>query len=287
MIACDLGSNSFRVVEIDCVSKERICEFEKIVKTAHGIIQSGKIDKNAQQRIIQAINEAKKQFDLINAYAVTTAAMRKATNAYEVLKNIKEQTGVKFKIIDAKMEAKYTKIAVENRLHLENIYPKSYMLMDLGGASTELIFDDFDKSFDIGIVTMVDKYPLSSIKDGIKKEFVKIREFAKTVKKPQTFVATAGTPTTIVAFLKGMDYEHYDYRLVNGTILTVKDIQVVLQKLLALSFDERKRWVGVGRDDLIIAGILIFKEIIEIFGFTQAVIIDDGLREGVALSMCR
>ena len=278
MIACDLGSNTFRVVEIDCATKVRLKEFEKIVRTAEGIASSGKINDKAIQRVIAAVDEAKELFDLKDAKAVATAAMRKATNSDEVLSRIFNKTGLKIEIIDAKEEASYVREAVEAYLDEE------YIIMDLGGGSTELILKDEDVSFDIGIVTMVDKYDF--IKEGIKKEFVAIREFAKSVKKPQTFVATAGTPTTVASFLQGFDYENYDYKKINGTILTTVQIEDALKQLLEMSEEERIRWVGTGRADLIVAGILMFVEIVNIFGFDEVLVIDDGLREGVALSLC-
>lgn len=279
MIACDLGSNTFRVVEIDNVTKERIAEFEKVVKTAEGITHSGKINEEAVRRVISAIHEAKELFDLSDAKAVATAAMRKASNRDEVLREIFEATGLDIEIIDGKQEANFVRVAIENRLDTCD----SYVVMDLGGGSTELIFKEFDHSFDVGIVTIVDKYSLKNIKEGIEKEFGQIREFAKNVEKPQIFIATAGTPTTVAAFLKGMDYNSYDYKKINGTILTIDQIDSALLQLLEMTEVDRIRWVGVGRDDLIIAGILMFKKIVEIFGFSEVVVIDDGLREGVAL----
>ena len=106
------------------------------------------------------------------------------------------------------------------------------------------------------------------------------------MKKPQTFVATAGTPTTVASFLQGFDYENYDYKKINGTILTTVQIEDALKQLIEMSEEERIRWVGTGRADLIVAGILMFVEIVKIFGFDEVLVIDDGLREGVALSLC-
>jgi len=278
MIACDLGSNTFRVVEIDCHTKQRVREFEKIVRTAENIAQTNKINDKAVKRVIEAILETKEMFDLSSAKAVATAAMRKATNSKEVLEKIFKATGLKIEIIDGKKEAFYVRKAVEAYVD------DSYLIMDLGGGSTELILSDIDKSFDIGIVTLVDKYV--DIKEGIEKEFVPLLEFAKSVKKPKIFVATAGTPTTVAAFLKGLDYKSYDYKKINGTILTSDDIEDALNRLMLMSESERIKWVGVGRDDLIVAGILMFLEIVKMFGFKEVVVIDDGLREGVALSLC-
>jgi exopolyphosphatase/guanosine-5'-triphosphate,3'-diphosphate pyrophosphatase len=280
MIACDLGSNTFRVVEIDCQTKQRVKEFEKIVRTAENLAHSGMITDKAVDRVIKAIKEAKESFDLSSAKAVATAAMRKASNSDEVLRKILKETGLKIEVIDGKKEAFYVKKAVKQYVDDDCI------IMDLGGASTEFILEKEDISFDVGIVIMVDKYSLSGIKEGIKEEFKSISEFAKKIKKPKTFVATSGTPTTIASLLKGMDYEHYDYKKINGSILTISDLDNSLKQLLAMSEAERIRWVGVGRDDLIIAGVLMFKEIVEIFGFYEILVIDDGLREGLALSMC-
>ena len=45
--------------------------------------------------------------------------------------------------------------------------------------------------------------------------------------------------------------------------------------------------VGLGREDLIIAGILIYKEIFEATGFNDCTVFDDGLREGLAIAVCK
>ncbi|MEA3456664.1 MAG: phosphatase, partial [Campylobacterota bacterium] len=56
--------------------------------------------------------------------------------------------------------------------------------------------------------------------------------------------------------------------------------------LLAMPFEEREVTVGVGRSDLIAAGILIFRQLFILLGMKECVVIDDGLREGVALERC-
>ena len=59
-----------------------------------------------------------------------------------------------------------------------------------------------------------------------------------------------------------------------------------MQKLLSLSLEEREIAVGTGRSDLIAAGILIYKQLYKLLEYEQCVVVDDGLREGVALEMC-
>lgn len=294
MIACDLGSNTFRVVQIDCETKERIKEFEKIVKTAEGVDRTGIICDAAVKRVIAAILEAKKifDFDLEGYVAVATAALRLAKNAQKVIDQIYEKTNIRFKVIDGKEEAEYTRIGVENRLQKSGLSDSSYVLLDLGGGSCEVILKDnsvtHSRSFDVGIVTMVEKYGLSDIDRGIIERCEPIKIYAQNLAdKPAYFIGASGTPTTIASFLQGMDYAHYDFRKVNGFRLSVDDMKKALDGLLALDIEQRVRWVGVGRDDLIIAGVKILIYIVMLFGFKELVVVDDGLREGVGLSYCK
>ncbi len=296
MIACDLGSNTLRIVELDCKSGHRIKEFERMVKTADGLHESGMINEQATKRIITAIHEAKAMFDLSSAYAVTTAAVRMASNGTEVLAKIKEETGVDFIMIDSNEEAMLTSLAVEWRLGHLGLHHDNYMLMDLGGGSTEIIFNIEGKkrtaSFEVGIVTMAQKYgSAKEVEKNLESELLEIKKYIKnsykTLQKPLTFVATAGTPTTIAAFKEGLDYAHYDVEKVNGKSVSVWDLDKALNRLMAMDVKERERWVGVGRDELIVAGVLIVKSLMKGAGFDEMLVIDDGLREGLALQKCQ
>jgi len=286
MIACDLGSNTIRFVEIDCESKRRVREFEKIVRTAEDLKRSGLISDGARKRIFEAIRDARDIFDFSKGVkAVTTEALRVAKNSDEFLKEIEEKFGIEFEIIDGEMEAYYTNVAVQNI-----IVTKSYILVDIGGGSTEVSFVDGDKmltkSFDLGIVTIVDEASGGDLKEIIQKKVVGIKKSFLNQTKPKTLVATSGTPTNIVAYLNGMGYKDYDYKKINGKVLSLKEVQKVKYELLFMDKDERKKWVGVGKEDLIIAGIEIFEEILKTFDFRECVVVDDGLREGVAITKC-
>ena len=292
MIACDLGSNTLRVVEVDCESRERVREFERIVKTAEGVERDGLICDAAVARVVAAVRECRGYFDFSDGYrAVTTAAVRFARNGHEVVERIAQETGIVFEIIDGAREAEFTRLGVENRLEKLGLNTESYILLDLGGGSSEVVVKMgdavFSRSFAVGIVTMVEKYGLAHLEDGIRTSCKPIAAFARTLEeKPAVFVGSSGTPTTIAAFVQGIDYAHYDHRKINGFVLTLEMMEEALEQLLALDKKERERWVGVGRDDLIIAGVKILMEIVSLFGYEEIVVIDDGLREGVALAEC-
>jgi len=74
---------------------------------------------------------------------------------------------------------------------------------------------------------------------------------------------------------------------IHGTVLSIEDLDIQLKKLLSMSKEEKIEAVGVGREDLIASGVLIFKELYKILDFDKSIIIDDGIREGVAFSICR
>ncbi|PHR58869.1 MAG: phosphatase [Arcobacter sp.] len=296
MIAIDLGSNSLRMIQRDCSKKCFVNEYEKLVKTAEELHSHNRISEGAVERILEGLKEASQNFDFENEtyVAVTTEALRRASNSQEVIEKIYQDTGVKFRVIGAHKEAELTLLAVDKRLESLG-FRGSYLLIDIGGGSTEIIFKKGNisesKSFPVGIVTMASKYPSKEqIMLHLKDELQEIKEYAqqyyKKEGKPDFFVATAGTPTTIAAFLQGMKYNAYEAQVINGSTLNYFDCTRALEELLALSFDERASYVGVGREELIISGVMIYAEFFRLLGFEDSVIIDDGLREGLAISSC-
>ncbi len=297
MIAIDLGSNTLRVLEYDCTTGKQISEYEKIVKTADGLAQHGTISDEAIVRVISAIQDAQKQIDFSSSVvrAVTTEAVRRALNSEEVLSQIKKETGVTFEIISGEEEARLTLLAVKHRLSKLQYASDTFVLVDIGGGSTELIFhyknETISKSFPVGIVTIAQTYEtLENIEKALSKEMFDMQMFCAEIYATKgelhTFVATAGTPTTVAAMKLGQNYETYDALKINGTSLEVNELDFYLQKLLSLPFEEREIAVGTGRSDLIAAGILIYKRLFTLLAFDSCIVVDDGLREGVALDDC-
>ena len=298
VIAIDLGSNSLRILKMNCETKATVGEFHKTVKTADNLASTGVIGSEAIERVIKALGEAKQKIGFLDATikAVTTEAIRQAKNGDEVLAKIEKETGIVFEVIDGVDEAKYALLATQNRLNILGKNPKNFMLVDIGGGSTEMLFhygDDksFSKSFLVGIVTVTQRFKtLPEIASAIPVLMNPIRAYYNEVVSQhgevELFVATAGTPTTVASMKKGMLYKTYDSNEIHGTLLTQKDLVEQLGKLLGMKQKERIETVGVGRDDLIASGILIYDELYNISGFKASMVIDDGVREGVAFSMC-
>ena len=296
VVSIDLGSNSFRVLKYDCLNNKIISEYNQVVGTADGLVDTGLISQEAQQRVIKALKESIKVVDYKPscAVAVTTAAMRRASNNQEVLKNFEDQTGVKFTIIDGNEEARLTLLAVKYALKREKINSSKFVLLDIGGGSTEIIVNTNDEykahSFDFGIVTMTQEFlKYKDLHENLKLKKVEIKKYLNSLNiniNEYTFVATAGTPTTIAAVKLGQDFFSYDRNIVNGTIVDLKDLEYCLSIFENCSKDEITKLVGNGRVEFIQVGVYIYKTVFEVLEKNESIVLDDGLREGVALNTC-
>ncbi|MDH1976020.1 exopolyphosphatase [Aliarcobacter butzleri] len=294
IVTIDLGSNSFRVLKYDYKNHKIISEFNEVVGMADGLVETLNISKDAMIRVINAINKASQDlnFDPKDAVCVTTAAMRKALNNKEVLSFFEEKTGAKFSIIDANEEARLTLLAVKYALKREKINSENFVLLDIGGGSTEIVVNTVQnyeaKSFDFGIVTMTQK---SIKKEDLEKDLndrkIQIKEFLNSLKidlKDYSFVATAGTPTTIAAIKLGQDYFSYDRNIVNGTKVNLNDLEDSLKIFKSHSKDELTKLVGQGRVEFMEVGTYIYKMVFEVLQKDESIVLDDGLREGVAIN---
>ncbi len=314
-IGIDLGSNTLRATTYDRMNDTFGPRYGAIVKTADGLAQTGVISDAAVGRIITGLGQMREALPFGDATirAVTTEAVRRAANGAEVLDRIAGETGIRFEIIDGDEEARLTLRAVRHRLqklaatqlpsaidHPPSTIdhppstPKDLVLIDIGGGSTEVTFAYGDEviaqSFPLGIVTLSQSYPdLAAIEAALPEVMRSLERFVAEVYiargRPEAFVATAGTPTTLAAMQLEMEYDTYDPERINGTRLLRHAPRYYLDELLSLPFARREEIVGVGRADLVTAGILIFDRMYGILGFEACTVIDDGLREGVALTL--
>ncbi len=287
-----------RVVEFDCLREIVTAEYEKIVKTADMLESTGVIDHKAVDRIIYAIREAQYKIDFAGQplVAVATEALRRAKNKKTVIERIARETGVQFEIIDGEKEATLTLKAVRFRLSKLHLAARSFVLVDIGGGSTEIVYDYeggqvISKSFPVGIVTAAQQYPvLEELDRALTRMMLPMRMFAAemhaTYGTTERYIATAGTPTTVAAMKRGLTYATYDAKKINGTTLTKEELPRFLERLLKMTPEKREETVGMGRGDLIAAGILIFEKLFEIVEHDRCIVVNDGLREGVALEAC-
>jgi len=270
--------------------------FERVVRTAEGLHESGRVSDAALERILMAIDEAKAAIGIeTRVKATATAAFRQAENSREALAYLRDKSGITFEVIDAVREADLSATAVYEAAG--KVLPvESLLILDIGGASTEIMYKDphhsDSLSFDVGIVTSANRFGedeaalIESLQVMLEQIDAFVSRTIKTHGTPSGFAATAGTPTTLAAIKNGMDYATYDKARINGTMLSLRDINDTYCTLLKMDADSRDKLVGSKRGDLVMCGVVIFREIFKTIGYESCMVFDDGLREGIAIASC-
>ena len=100
-------------------------------------------------------------------------------------------------------------------------------------------------------------------------------------------LGTSGTVTTIAGVY--LNLPRYDRRQVDGCWLRAGEVSGVLDRLLAMSYDERvaNPCIGAERADLVLAGCAILEAIRRAFPCERLRVADRGLREGMLVQLMR
>lgn len=159
----DCGSNTFNllIAEANQEGWKPVFQNKLPVKLGSGGYQSKEIKPDRFIRgldalVAHAINL--RNFACERVFAYATSAIRDASNGLEFLKKAEEITGVKIDIIDGEKEAELIYQGI-----LQTIEPteKSFLVMDIGGGSTEFIIANKDgiqwkQSFKLGVSRLFD-----------------------------------------------------------------------------------------------------------------------------------
>ncbi|ARQ98555.1 Ppx/GppA family phosphatase [Campylobacter devanensis] len=272
MIAIDLGSNTIRACKMRRLGSGNFeCEysFERIVGSARGLSHTG-LAIDAMERIRTAVAQLCTEASFSSSIAVATEAFRQASNSSEFFRDIRAEFGIEFNIISGEVEAYLTRLGVENRAKILNLDLKDSLLIDLGGASTEISFGEISRSFSFGIITALESNKRAEISMAI--EFIKQFKF-------NNIILTSGVPTTVAALKQGLNYTNYRADLING--VQIKNTDLNWAANLLKTTPNKDELVGKNRADLIVKGCEILSNLV---GFNPCIVIDDGLREGLFIT---
>ncbi len=183
--AIDIGSNAVRLL-ISSVHEEegQTTRFKKTslvrvpIRLGADVFKKKRVSEENITRMIdtmQAYHLLMKTHKVVTYKACATSAMREAENGVEVVKLIKEKTGIQIDIIDGKDEAAI--IAMTDLHDLINT-DATYLYVDVGGGSTEFTLYHngnaiTSRSFKLGTVrllnNLVSDNVWSEVEDWIKK----------------------------------------------------------------------------------------------------------------------
>src|SRR5205085_9725492 len=143
------------------------------------VFEDNTISKEKEEMIIKTIRSYKLLIDVYGVdymKACATSAMRDAANGAEIIKKVKDDTGIDIEIITGDAEAS---LIYENHVAENMDKDHSYLYIDVGGGSTELTFFAdanlvFKRSFTIGTIRIlkkqVDDFMWDEMRDFIKRE---------------------------------------------------------------------------------------------------------------------
>lgn len=298
LAAIDLGTNTIRLL-IGTAGPQGVRPLllkREITRLGGGFRKTTGISVEARERTIAALKSFAEEIgrhSVSRLRAVATSAVRDAPNGEEFVAEVLERTGIRLEVIDGAEEARLTLRSVISGLDDRS---GNFMIFDIGGGSTEYIVasDDtplYTVSLPLGVVRLTEgKVTVAAMGDKIDRELARVKAGIDSAGMAgrlggATLVGTAGTATTLAAI--DLRLETYDYRLVNNHVLSKDTILAIHDLLLPLTPEERLRVTGLetGREDLILAGILITLKTMDLFGFDRMKVSDFGLLEGVLLSI--
>lgn len=289
----DIGSNSIRLIiaEVENNKIKNIIYQEKATtRLATNINKTGILSEEPFKKSIDVLAGFKKALDKYNVTkikTVATSAVREAGNGEEFIKTAKN-AGIEISIISGKEEGMLEYLGVCSGFDAGS-HP---LILDVGGGSSEIIYmqnnnELHTESHKIGVVKMADMFDFKTENHEIlEKCSAYIKEFFQNITIPnniQSFIATAGTATTLAAI--DMEMTEYDFNKVNGYKISKEKVIEILNKVYSTPYNKRLEIKGMdkGREDLIIPGILIILEILSKTNIDIITVSDFGLREGAVV----
>jgi exopolyphosphatase / guanosine-5'-triphosphate,3'-diphosphate pyrophosphatase len=312
--ALDLGTNNCRLlVARPTFGGFRVVDaFSRIIRLGEGISASGLIGEGAIVRALAALaicRDKMRQRGVTRARLIATEACRAAGNGAEFLDRVRGDVGLELEVIDRGTEAQ---LAAGGCTTLLDPAGDGAILFDIGGGSSELVRLGRSEtrtagpplpeirgwtSLPLGVVTLAERH--GGVRVDRPTYEAMVREVGRYIDPFATahsadirldavhMLGTSGTVTTIAGVHLGL--ARYERRRVDGCWMTSGEISLVVDRLLAMSYEERAAnpCIGVERADLVLAGCAILEAIRRAFPCARLRVADRGLREGILVSLMR
>ncbi len=293
----DLGTNTFHLLlaRVDSQSHEIFHRERKSVKIGEKGINKGEITAAAWDRALEALNDFKSTIDkngIDQVFATATSAMRNANNGAELVREIKNQTGIEIEVISGIREAELIHYGASKALDFGT---EKSLIMDIGGGSIEFIIANqkqayWMQSFEIGGQRLVEKFhksdpitttEIENLKNFFDKELQQLID-ACAEHSPKTLIGCSGTFDTLSDIYseennltRDEDATEYPFN---------KDaFQHILQDLVTKNRNERLAIPGMieMRVDMIVVACLLVDHIMKKLELDHLRVSAYALKEGI------
>jgi len=301
--AVDCGTNSIRLLVADLPddpagSLTDIARRMEIVRLGRGVDRTGRLAPESIERTRIALADYAEQISTLGAQRVrmvATSATRDAANADEFRAMVVETIGVTPEVVSGDEEARLSFAGAVRGLPPQTEPP--FLVVDIGGGSTEFVLGrqtvDHAISVDIGCVRMTERHlhddpPTGDQVRAAEADIAANVDRALEVvpgRTARTLVGLAGSVTTVTALGLGLD--SYRPERIHHARIRYADVAKVTRDLLALTHAGRLALpvMHPGRADVIGAGALILRVVMERVGAESVVASEHDILDGMCYSL--
>jgi exopolyphosphatase / guanosine-5'-triphosphate,3'-diphosphate pyrophosphatase len=296
--AIDVGSNSIHMVvaQVEPDGRFQVLDRAKeMVRLGHRTLANGSLSADAMNAGIRTLTVFRTLAERQGATrftAVATSAVREAKNGGDFIQRVKDEVGLRVKVIPGREEARLIYLGVRHAIDLSGA---PTLILDAGGGSVELILTEDDKalamhSLKIGVARLSEQFLSADPPSG--RDLAALEAFLSEQLDPvidrfgrrsvRRVVATSGTMLNLISMAGYQRGEPPDGRL-NNFIASADEIAKVRRLVVKAGREDRLRIKGLDgkRVDLIVAGACLADYVLRRLDAKQMVACTWALREGL------
>jgi exopolyphosphatase/guanosine-5'-triphosphate,3'-diphosphate pyrophosphatase len=285
----DLGTNSTRLLVAD-VEGERLDEVVRrltITRLGESVDERRRLLPMPIARVRNCLAEYRHELEEAGAtrtLAIATSAVRDAENGEAFLGEIEWSYGFTTRLLDGAEEAAMMYEGVTaGRPAVEDT-----LIVDIGGGSTELVLGSDGRlrastSLDVGCVRVTERFLVSD--PPTKPELTAAAAYVRSLLpgyEGRNAIGVAGTVTTLATLDLGL--AEYDPKQTHGHRIPRDAVERELEQLGAMPLAERLRVPGIepGRAPVIVAGVVVLREIMDAYGLEEIEVSERDILHGAA-----
>jgi len=239
--AIDCGSNSTRLLIAD-VQEGKLQNLYKqhvVTRLSDNVDTTNVISADSKKRFIKVLRKYIKkieEYDIQEVFCIGTAVFRNSKNSNEVIEEVKKRLNLEIRMISGEEEGILTGLGVQSSFEkLEN-----YLIVDIGGQSTELIFDIDKKlnikSENIGVVSLSENYLHDNpVKENEERRAIEYfnQIFDDVEFDERELIGVSGTFTSLGSIY--LNQRNYDENEIDKITITQNSVDNIYRKLKSLS----------------------------------------------------
>jgi len=239
--AIDCGSNSTRLLisTVENGKLENLHKEHQVTRLSDNIDKTGTISDDSKKRFFKVLRKYMRkieEYKVQEVFCIGTAVFRNSKNSDEVIDEVKKRFNLELKMISGEEEGLLTSLGVQSSF--ENL--ENYLIVDIGGQSTELITDIDHKldiqSEDIGVVSMSENYfnenPINTNKEETAINFFNDIFHDKDYAHRQ-LIGVSGTFTSLGSIY--LNQKIYDENEIDKVTISDDSVENIYENLKTLS----------------------------------------------------